>query len=379
TTGILVGIGETLAERAESIFAIRQVARQFGHVQEVIVQNFRAKPDTALRHHDDLGHDEYLAALATSRIVLGPKMRLQAPPNLTDPGECGRLLAAGVDDWGGVSPLTPDHVNPERPWPSLERLREITAEAGFELVARLTAHPEYVRRSRDAGDPWIDPRVLGHVSALDTPACLARHGIRLQGRTWQEPEGGFAQGAGVGRTDLHTAIDTEGRTQDRRADFDTVYGDWQTLRDQVARGTGAGSDGATGEVLESEVKAALRQAERDPQQLTDEQALPLMQVDGAGLVELCGIADGLRRDAVRGTGHYVGNRHSNVGNVCYVGRRFCACAQRGTDADACPLSHDQVGGRGGGAWADGATGVCMQGGIEPELPGTAYFGLAAAV
>src|SRR5690606_5339096 len=131
TTGILVGIGETLAERAESIFAIRQVARQFGHVQEVIVQNFRAKPDTALRHHDDLGHDEYLAALATSRMVLGPKMRLQAPPNLTGPGECGRLLAAGVDDWGGVSPLTPDHVNPERPWPSLERLREITAEAGF--------------------------------------------------------------------------------------------------------------------------------------------------------------------------------------------------------------------------------------------------------
>ncbi|MDP9824238.1 FO synthase [Nocardioides massiliensis] len=378
TTGILVGIGETLTERAESIFAIRQVARQFGHVQEVIVQNFRAKPDTALRHHDDLGHSEYLAALATSRVVLGPKMRIQAPPNLTDPGECGRLLAAGVDDWGGVSPLTPDHVNPERPWPSLERLREITAEAGFELVARLTAHPEYVRGSRDAGDPWIDPRVLGHVDALATPAGLAHPGVRPQGRTWQEPEGGFAQGAGVGRVDLHTAVDTEGRTHDRRADFDTVYGDWQTLRDQVASGSGAGAT-STGEVLESEVKAALRQAERDPQGLSDDQALTLMQVDGAGLVELCGIADGLRRDVVGDTVTYVVNRNINFTNVCYVGCRFCAFAQRRTDADAYSLSLDQVADRAEEAWNDGATEVCMQGGIDPELPGTAYFDLAAAV
>ena len=378
TTGILVGIGETLTERAESIFAIRQVARQFGHVQEVIVQNFRAKPDTALRHHDDLGHSEYLAALATSRVVLGPKMRIQAPPNLTDPGECGRLLAAGVDDWGGVSPLTPDHVNPERPWPSLERLREITAEAGFELVARLTAHPEYVRGSRDAGDPWIDPRVLGHVDALATPAGLAQPGVRPQGRTWQEPEGGFAQGAGVGRVDLHTAVDTEGRTHDRRADFDTVYGDWQTLRDQVASGSGAGAT-STGEVLESDVKAALRQAERDPQGLSDDQALTLMQVDGAGLVELCGIADGLRRDVVGDTVTYVVNRNINFTNVCYVGCRFCAFAQRRTDADAYSLSLDQVADRAEEAWNDGATEVCMQGGIDPELPGTAYFDLAAAV
>ena len=118
TTGLLVGIGETLTERAETIFALRATSRRYGAVQEVIVQNFRAKPDTAMRHADDLGLDEYRAAIAVTRLVLGPKARVQAPPNLVDLAECRALLEAGVDDWGGVSPLTPDHVNPERPWPS---------------------------------------------------------------------------------------------------------------------------------------------------------------------------------------------------------------------------------------------------------------------
>ena len=159
TTGILVGIGETLTERAESIFAIRRVARQYGHVQEVIVQNFRAKPDTAMRHQDDLGLDEYVAAIAVARIVLGPRARIQAPPNLVDLcliRECAALLGAGVDDWGGVSPLTPDHVNPERPWPSLERLRDITAQAGFVLAGKA---------DRASG-------VRPHRRALDRPAGL---------------------------------------------------------------------------------------------------------------------------------------------------------------------------------------------------------------
>jgi FO synthase len=115
TTGLLIGIGENLTERAESIFELRRVARQFGHVQEVIIQNFRAKPDTAMRHAGDLGLEEYVAAIAVSRIVLGPRIRIQAPPNLVDLDECRALLGAGVDDWGGVSPLTPDHVNSERP------------------------------------------------------------------------------------------------------------------------------------------------------------------------------------------------------------------------------------------------------------------------
>ncbi|MBV9830911.1 MAG: 7,8-didemethyl-8-hydroxy-5-deazariboflavin synthase CofG, partial [Marmoricola sp.] len=235
TTGLLVGIGETLAERAESIFALRRVARQYGHVQEVIVQNFRAKPDTAMRHVDDLGLEEYLAALAVSRIVLGPKVRLQAPPNLVDLEECRALLGAGVDDWGGVSPLTPDHVNPERPWPSLERLRQVTAECGFELRARLTAHPSYVL----AGEPWIDPRVSAHVAALADDEGFVKEAVtngqsRPAGLPWQEPDGGFAH-AGAGRTDLHTAVDTEGRTDDRRSDFDVVYGDWEELKDSIVQ------------------------------------------------------------------------------------------------------------------------------------------------
>ena len=188
TTGLLVGIGETLTERAETIFALRATSRAYGAVQEVIVQNFRAKPDTAMRHTDDLDLDEYRAAIAVTRLVLGPKARVQAPPNLVDLSECRALLDAGVDDWGGVSPLTPDHVNPERPWPSLERLRAITAECGFELAARLTVHPEYVR----AGEPWLDPRVSAHVAALATDDGLAKPGVRPDGLPWQEPDGGFA-------------------------------------------------------------------------------------------------------------------------------------------------------------------------------------------
>src|SRR4051812_27498589 len=227
TTGLLVGIGETLTERAETIFALRRVSRAYGAVQEVIVQNFRAKPDTAMRHVDDLDLDDYRAAIAVTRIVLGPKARVQAPPNLVDLSECRALLEAGVDDWGGVSPLTPDHVNPERPWPSLDRLRDITAQCGFDLQARLTVHPEYVR----AGEPWLDPRVSAHVAALAGEDGLARPRVRPVGPPWQEPDGGFES---VGRTDLHAAVDREGpdggRTDDRRSDFADVYGDWESVQ-----------------------------------------------------------------------------------------------------------------------------------------------------
>jgi FO synthase len=390
TTGILVGIGETVAERADSVFAIRRIARQYGNVQEVIVQNFRAKPDTAMRHEDDLGLEEYLATIAVARVVLGPKMRIQAPPNLVDSSEgsdeCLRLLGAGVDDWGGVSPVTPDHVNPERPWPSLERLRSVTAEAGFTLRERLTVHPEYVR----AGEPWIDPRLSAHVAALADQDGLGRDGVRPAGLPWQEPDGGFtAHGAGTGRTDLHASIDTEGRTADRRDDFDSVYGDWDVLREGVveeraqrasrnlpAAGfeTSLRSSSTTGDV-----RAALAAAERDPAGLSDEQAYLLMTADGPALDEVCALADGLRRDVVGDDVTYVVNRNINFTNVCYTGCRFCAFAQRRTDADAYSLSLDQVADRAEEAWALGATEVCMQGGIDPELPGTAYFDLAAAV
>jgi FO synthase len=373
TTGLLVGIGETLAERAETIFALRQVARAFGGVQEVIVQNFRAKPDTAMRHTEDLGLDEHRAAIAVTRLVLGPKARVQAPPNLVANGECRALLEAGIDDWGGVSPLTPDHVNPERPWPTLERLREMTAKAGFELKARLTVHPEYVR----AGEPWLDPRVSAHVAALADADGLAQPGVRPVGLPWQEPDGGFASlTTSTGRTDLHVAVDTEGRTEDRRSDFANVYGDWDAVRD-AARATAAVSGAPA--VLHAEGREALAAAEADPGNLSDDHALTLMTAEGPLLDQVRRLADDLRREAVGEEVTYVVNRNINFTNVCYVGCRFCAFAQRRTDADAYSLSLEEVADRAQQAWDLGATEVCMQGGIDPGLPATAYFDLATAV
>ncbi|MBB6628832.1 bifunctional FO biosynthesis protein CofGH [Nocardioides sp. KIGAM211] len=374
TTGILVGIGETLTERAETIFALRANAKAYGAVQEVIVQNFRAKPDTAMRHADDLPLDDYRATIAVTRIVLGPKARVQAPPNLVDLAECRALLEAGVDDWGGVSPLTPDHVNPERPWPSLERLRDLTATCGFELRARLTIHPEYVRAGLGGGSPWLDPRVSGHVAALADEDGLARPGVRPTGLPWQEPDGGFASS---GRTDLFAAVDTEGRTEDRRSDFANVYGDWDSVKEAAAVTggveTGRRPSSTTGGL------AALKAAERDPGNLSDEHALTLMTAEGDLLREVCRLADDLRREAVGDDVTYVVNRNINFTNVCYVGCRFCAFAQRRTDADAYSLSLDEVADRAAEAWDLGATEVCMQGGIDPELPATAYFDLVAAV
>jgi FO synthase len=368
TTGLLVGIGETLTERAETIFALRATLRRYGAVQEIIVQNFRAKPDTAMRHADDLALDEYRATIAVTRLVLGPKARVQAPPNLVDLTECRALLEAGVDDWGGVSPLTPDHVNPERPWPSLERLRDLTAGCGFELRPRLTVHPEYVRQ----GEPWLDPRVSAHVAALAGDDGLALPDVRPTGLPWQEPDGGFAH-AGTGRTNLHTEVDTVGRSADRRSDFDDVYGDWGDVAE--AAGHTAGTSASPGGAFAT----ALRAAERDPAGVTDEQALALITAEDADLDAVCRLADDLRRDTVGDEVTYVVNRNINFTNVCYVGCRFCAFAQRRTDADAFSLSLEQVADRAEEAWQLGATEVCMQGGIDPELPGTAYFDLAAAV
>ncbi|WP_275409008.1 bifunctional FO biosynthesis protein CofGH [Sphaerimonospora thailandensis] len=379
TTGILIGIGETIEERADSIFAIRRVAREYGGIQEVIVQNFRAKPDTAMRGMPDADLHELAATIAVTRLVLGPRARVQAPPNLIG-DEYALMVRAGIDDWGGVSPLTPDHVNPERPWPQIDELAARTDRAGFELKERLTIYPEYVL----AGEPWLDPRLREHVAALADPRTgLAREGVAPTGRPWQEPDGGFAAGLRTsGRADLHVAIDAEGRTSDRRDDFDSVYGDWAALRDRLPGG------GSRTGVVDGVVREALRRAESDPARLTDEQAVALLglagdqtgaDADDAGLDELCRIADGLRRDAVGDDVTYIVNRNINFTNVCYTGCRFCAFAQRRTDADAYTLSLSEVADRAQEAWEAGATEVCMQGGIHPDLPGTAYFDIARAV
>ena len=332
TTGLLVGIGETLEERADSIFALRRVARAFGHVQEVIVQNFRAKPDTAMRSVDDLGLEEYLAAIAVTRLVLGPKMRVQAPPNLVDLDECRALLGAGVDDWGGVSPLTPDHVNPERPWPSLDRLRAVTAEAGFALRERLTVHPSYVA----AGDPWIDPRVRPHVAALADADGSSAPASAPSGCPGRSPTGGFdprpAAPTSTPRStrgpDHRPALRLRRRlrrlgvppravaAQDAAQSARRAGTERREGRSSRPGGRGSPrrtrgwvwpprSDGGAERVvarrrarlrdllrrklrttptpLTPSVAAALRQAEKDPKQLTDAQALALFTADGDDL------------------------------------------------------------------------------------------------
>src|SRR3712207_2147945 len=204
TTGVLLGIGESYAERVDAVGAIRAAAQRHGHVQEVIVQNFRAKPRTAMAGSCDLELQEYVAAVAVTRLLLGPRARVQAPPNLSDSTELGLLLRAGIDDWGGVSPLTPDHVNPERPWPNTDKLAALPAEAGYELRERLAAQPPYVLQQ----EPWLDPRVRPHVAALAGPDGLAVEGRVPPGLPWQGPDEAWASSR---RTHLHVEGDTPGR------------------------------------------------------------------------------------------------------------------------------------------------------------------------
>lgn len=367
TTGLLVGIGENLAERADTLHAIRRTHKEFGHIQEVIVQNFRAKDRTAMAASPDADIDDFLATVAVARLVLGPDMRIQAPPNLVSRDECLALLAAGVDDWGGVSPLTPDHVNPERPWPALEELADLTAAAGFELVQRLTAQPRYVQA--DAG--WIDPRVAGHVAALADPATGFARDISPTGRPWQEPD---EAAESLGRSDLHLAIDAEGRRSATRSDLGSAFGDWDSIRLR------AGEIAARApERLDTDVAAALRAAERDPGGCSDAEYLALATADGPALEAVAALADSIRRDTVGDDVTYVVNRNINFTNICYTGCRFCAFAQRKGDADAFTLSVAEVADRAWEAHVAGATEVCMQGGIDPELPVTGYADLVRAV
>ncbi|MBQ0828893.1 bifunctional FO biosynthesis protein CofGH [Streptomyces tagetis] len=384
TTGILVGIGETPAERIDALREIRRISRAYGGIQEVIVQNFRAKPDTAMRAAPDTGPAELAATVAVARLLLGPGARIQAPPNLVGE-EYALMLRAGIDDWGGVSPVTGDHVNPERPWPQIDELAAHTAAAGFTLRERLTVHPEYLRR----GEPWLDPRVAPHVAALADPVTgLAAEGARPVGLPWQEPETPLVA---AGRTDLFAAVDTEGRTTDRRADFDSVYGDWAAVAGAVppeARRPGAPGAVAASvpapagrpQRLRPEFAAALRAAEADPAGLPAGPALTLLGAGaGAEIEALAALADALRADAVGDEVTYVVTRNINFTNVCYTGCRFCAFAQRRTDADAYTLSLEQIGDRAEQAWSVGASEVCLQGGIHPDLPGSAYFDIAAEI
>ena len=374
TTGVLVGIGETRVELAESLLALAALSREYGHIQEVIVQNFRPKPDTAMRQWPPVDPDSYQAALATARLVMDATVALQAPPNLTDTAELPRLLAAGIDDWGGVSPVTADHVNPERPWPAVVHLQEVTAAAGFTLTQRLAVHPPYQR------DPvrWLDPRIRPFVSALADPDGLTQPNTRAGGALWQEPDSyaAFAHVAATVKIEDETGGTGIG-----------IYGDWSAVAARLHAEPTASAMTTKAPAapvrMSREVKTALALAERDPGALAAaahaDLALALLTAEGEGLAALAALADAVRQDRVGDAVTYVVNRNINFTNVCYTGCRFCAFAQRESDVHAETLSLSQVGAKVDEAVALGATEICMQGGIHPRLPGTAYFDLAREV
>jgi FO synthase len=364
TTGILVGIGEDARERAASILAIRDLHRRYGHVQEVIVQNFRAKPGTAMRDAPEPDDEEFLAAVATSRVLLGPQASVQAPPNLSDREQQLRLLDAGISDWGGVSSVTPDHVNPERPWPALAALAATTASRGKALRPRLTIYPRYAARP----DPFVAARMRAPVAALVGPDGLAAPGVAPAPIAWQDPD----------VTWKPRAIDlTFAKAPDAglRGDAAVVYGEIPP-DDPITRAWA--EDRAAPERVDAEVRTALRRAERH-RPISDDQALSLFRAEGASLDALRRVADGLRREAIGDLVTYVVNRNVNFTNVCYVGCRFCAFAQREVDREAYTLTLAEVADRAEEAWAAGATEVCMQGGIHPDLPGSFYLDLLDAV
>lgn len=321
TTGILVGIGETVRDRAESLVALRDSDDRHGHVQEVIVQNFRAKPRTAMQGAPDADMAEYLAAVAVARFVLGPDMRIQVPPNLSDPRELGLLIAAGIDDWGGVSPLTADHVNPERPWPQIDELAASTARHGYELRERLTAHPEYVH---DA-PRWIDPALHAPVRALADADGLAADVI-----------------PGAARTAAAAATATEGGTPRPVA--------------------------SSAQTADPGVRRLAESAAADPLALDDAEWTRLLRATGAELDALTVAADDARRYTVGEPVTLVRNR-----NLTSTGFRRAGRAGAGEFdlADAEAIAADAAG--------LGATEICVQGILAEGEDPAGYLDLVRAV
>ncbi len=363
TTGILVGIGETSRERAASLVAIRDLHRRYHHIQEVIVQNFRAKPRTAMAGAPEPSDETFLAAVAVARIVMGPHVSVQAPPNLSDESQRLRLLDAGINDWGGVSPVTPDHVNPERPWPQIERLAETTAARGKQLRERLAIYPRYAAEP----DPWLAGAMRAPVAALLAADGLAAD-VRLDPIAWQEPSLTYKP-----RTIELTFAKADGGGL--RADAEPVYG---TFTNDNAVTAAWAAERPVPARIDAEIRSALHKAERH-RPITDDEALALFRAEGDALDALCRVADDLRAEAVGPQITYVRNRNINFTNVCYVGCRFCAFAQREVDPESYTLTLGEVADRAEDAWLAGATEVCMQGGIHPELPASFYGDLIRAV
>jgi FO synthase len=364
TTGILVGIGETADERAASLLAIRDLQLRYHHIQEVIVQNFRAKPGTAMHRAPEPDDETFLAAVAVARLVMGPHTSVQAPPNLSDERQRQRLLDAGINDWGGVSPLTPDHVNPERPWPQITALASTTASRDKRLRERLAIYPRFATRP----DPWLAGAMRAPVAALAGEDGTPLDGVRPSPIPWQVPELTY-------RPRTISLTFTKAADAGLRHDAEDVYGSFVADNPVTAAWRANGVPAAR---LDAEIREALAAAEAR-RGITDAQALALFRAEGPSLTALCRVADDLRADAVGPEITYVRNRNINFTNVCYVGCRFCAFAQREVDPEAYTLSLDEVADRAEEAWLAGATEVCMQGGIHPDLPGTFHADLVRTV
>ena len=320
TTGILIGIGETRRERIEALLAIKRLHDEHSHIQEVIVQNFRAKPRTRMAAAADAPHEELLWTVATARLILGAEMNIQAPPNLSA-DDCGALIDAGINDWGGISPVTPDHVNPEAPWPAIEKLRAITAAHNKVLLERLPSYPAYCLDAHRWHQAQIATQI---VRAIDADGLV-------RGDDWSP--GMAREPAPQHRTNPAPALSAE-------------------LRDIVATARAGG-------VLEEREIVRLFRSRDDEFHFVCEQA------------------DQLRREAVGEQVRYVVNRNINYTNICAYRCTFCAFSKgthaaslRGAPYDL-PLA--EIARRVGEAWARGATEVCMQGGIHPDYTGETYL------
>ena len=337
TTGILVGIGESRKDRLEALEAIAHAHRLYGHVQEVIVQNFLPKAGTAMHASPACPHEDYLDAIALARLVLPPDIHLQAPPNLTE--DFGQLINAGIDDWGGVSPITADHVNPERPWPELELLRHVTEAAGRALAPRMTIYPEF------ASDPQKWLAAEARFSVLDNSD--AEHLARDNDRGWYS-------GAPKPPPDLLPPAEIA------PPDFVPTFA--PPPKSPVA------------EVLEG-VRAG--------QEAGEDEIVTLFSARGPEVRAVAEAADELRREIAGEEITWVFNRNINYTNVCTFKCRFCGFSKGPLSlnlrGDPYLLTLDDIAERAAEAAAMGATEVCLQGGIHPDFDGDYYIDVARAV
>jgi len=351
TTGILVGIGEGRIDRIVALEAIAESHRRHGHVQEVIVQNFLPKAGTAMHAVPPCPEHDYLEAIALARLVLPDAVHVQAPPNLSD--DFGPLLEAGIDDWGGVSPVTADHVNPERPWPALDRLRAETEKHGFALAPRLTLHPEFVRHP----EAWLD-------EALRFPVMDR------------------ADAEGLGRDDPGAvfperieAITAEDGAEVRQIGHDsTAWYSGAPVSPADLLGGPAAAGGRLREVLDGVLEG---------QEAGADELLTLFAARGPEVRAVAEVADELRRRVVGDVITWVANRNINYTNVCTYKCRFCGFSKgplslnlRGTPY---LLDIDEIAGRAADAARMGATEVCLQGGIHPNFDGDFYIDVTRAV